>query len=160
MTTGWSHNNAINPDVQKRRFAAFARRLWRTLAVPKMTIRYIANLVLVFCSLAYAPASLAQKAAPKIELLSVPCSGKTSAKIAVFFSGVTQLNGKTVSLQELSNALKDKTKVTEVCYHRERPDSEAAPTQTEQVLNVIIQERLPVAFYRDAQFLKRVSFKE
>lgn len=125
-----------------------------------MTIRSISKLALFFCSVVYASASIAQGAAPKIELLPVPCTGKTSAKVAVFFSGVTQLNGKPVSLQELGSALKDKTKVTEVCYYRERPESEAAPTQTEQVLNVIIQERLPVAFYWDAQFLKRVSLKE
>jgi hypothetical protein len=125
-----------------------------------MTIRNSSKLALFFCSLVCAFACFAQQAAPKIELLPIPCTGKTSAKVAVFFSGVTQLNGKPVSLQELSNALKDKTKVTEVCYHRERPQSDAAPTQTEQVLNAIIQERLPVAFYWDAQFLKRVSLKE
>jgi len=131
-----------------------------SLAVSKMTIRNISIPALIFCSLVCASASFAQRAAPKVELLSVPCSGKTSAKVAVFFSGVTQLNGKPVSLQELSSALKDKTKVTEVCYHRERPESEAAPAQAEQVLNAIIQERLPVAFYWDAQFLKQVSLRE
>lgn len=103
---------------------------------------------------------IAQQAAPKIELLSKPCAGKTSAKIAVLFSGVTHLNGKVISVPELSKALKDKSKFTEVCYYRERPESEAAPQQTEQVLNAVIQERLPVAFYWDALFQKLVSFKQ
>jgi len=111
-------------------------------------------------SLAAAIPSVAQQAAPKIELLTKPCSGKTSAKLTVFFSGITQLNGKPITVQELSKALKDRTKFTEVCYYRERPESEAAPPQTEQVLNAVIQERLPVAFYWDAQFQKLVSFKE
>lgn len=113
-----------------------------------------------FCLSMVAITAAAQQAAPKIELLSKPCAGKTSAKIAVFFSGATHLNGKPVSVPDLSKALKDKTKFTEVCYYRERPESEAAPPQTEQVLNAVIQERLPVAFYWDAQFQKLVSFKE
>ena len=112
------------------------------------------------CLSVAAVTAIAQQAAPKIELLPKPCAGKTSAKIAVFFSGVTHLNGKAISVRELSKALKDKSNFTEVCYYRERPESEAAPPQTEQVLNAVIQERLPVAFYWDARFQKLVSFKE
>ncbi len=93
-------------------------------------------------------------------MLAKPCTEKAAAKVAVFFSGVTQLNGKPVSLAELSAALKDKKKVTVVCYHRERPEAEATPPQTEQVLNAVIQERLPISFYWDAQFQKLVSFKQ
>ena len=124
-----------------------------------MLIRKISTL-LIATAVTICAAAFAQQAVPKIELISSPCSSKTAARVGVFFSGVTQLNGKPVSLQELTAALKEKSRVTEVCYHRERPESEDAPKQTEQVLNAIIQERLPVSFYWDAQFQKRVHFKE
>lgn len=123
-------------------------------------LRSLLNIATVLCLSMAAITAIAQQAVPKIELLSKPCSEKTSAKIAVFFSGVTHLNGKPIFVPELSKALKDKSKFTEVCYYRERPESAAAPPQTEQVLNAVIQERLPVAFYWDFQFQKLVSFKE
>ncbi len=125
-----------------------------------MVLRSLLKCATGLCLSVAAVTVIAKQAAPTIELLSKPCAGKTSAKIAVFFSGVTHLNGKAISVPELRKALREKSKFTKVCYYRERPESEAAPPQTEQVLNAVIEERLPVAFYWDAQFIMLVSFKE
>ena len=124
-----------------------------------MSVCTTSKIALVFSLSLFSSTILAQQTAPKIELLAKPCTEVSAAKIAVFFSGVIQLNGMPVSVAELSTALQDKKKVTAVCYYRERPEAEATPPQMEQVLNAVIQQRLPISFYWDAQFQKLVSFK-
>ena len=43
--SSFASNNAINTDVQKRRFAAFARRLWQTLGDLKINVRKVVLIV-------------------------------------------------------------------------------------------------------------------
>jgi hypothetical protein len=85
---------------------------------------------------------------------------KTGVQVFVTATGVITLNAREVSVGALREALEAMNPPPSVvCYSREDPAGEPHPTATE-VVDVIIQLRLPAAFYTDSTFTSVVKLPE
>ena len=99
------------------------------------------------------------QAAPKVELVNQVCP-PSGIRVAVFSNGNIQINGALVNLPQVSSVLRTAApRAKEVCVHRENPDAPEPHPNMLKVLDAIIELKLPVAFYWDAEFQKRVAFK-
>ena len=97
---------------------------------------------------------------PDVELVNTPCSKQSAVSVSFSADSIIMLNGKAVSLEGLSKALsKLPATVKEVCYNRANPESYEPPPIAMKALEKIMATRLPVSFYWDANFQKRVVFK-
>jgi hypothetical protein len=87
---------------------------------------------------------------------TTPCP-KTGAKVLVTASGIVNLNGAVVPVDNLAAALNAVTpRPTEVCYFREKAAGDP-PATVRIATNAIISTRLPISFYSDASFSSRVG---
>jgi hypothetical protein len=85
-----------------------------------------------------------------------PSSG---ARIYMSKDGSVLLQGKAVSAAELGPMLeKLKPNLTEVCYSREDPVGEP-PADMPKVLDAIAALRLPVSFYTDSSFSRKIQLQ-
>ena len=89
---------------------------------------------------------------------SVPCPS-TAARIFLAADGTVLVNGKAMPVADLSAALKAlNPRPTEICYARVNPTG-ARPANVERVINDIASLRVPISFYTDAMFSKRVVLR-
>lgn len=98
---------------------------------------------------------------PKVELVDQPCPASSGIRIGVFYDGRLEVNGRSISTATLSRRL-DELRRSEsvICLHRESPELEDPPPNMFLVIDAIVSRKLPVAFFWDAKFQKRVVFKE
>jgi hypothetical protein len=83
----------------------------------------------------------------------------SGVRIYVDDRGVITVNGQIVRPADLRQALASlKPPPTEVCYSRAKPQGEPPPEAT-VAIEAIIALRLPVAFYTDGTFRKRVKLQ-
>jgi hypothetical protein len=93
-------------------------------------------------------------------VLVLPASGaERVAKVAVFASGVVQLDGRPTTLPALDEELKKlKADNGVVWYHRQNPASEPPPQGT-AVIQMIIKHKLPVSMSAKPDFSDYVDEK-
>jgi len=89
---------------------------------------------------------------------TAPCPA-TGVKVFLASDGNVVVNDKTVSSNDLKGALEQiSPRPTEVCYSRDNPNS-APPPQMANVLDSIAALKVPISFYTDRTFTKRVVLK-
>ena len=97
---------------------------------------------------------------PKVELVDQSCP-PGAIRIAVFSQGRVEVNGREAAVADIPQKLDQLMKYgSVVCVHREHPESAEPHPNMIKVLDMVIARKLPVAFYWDAKFQKRVVFKE
>ena len=122
-------------------------KLSRTLHFP--TLLLVAGAVLA-TSAAAAPEPHATGAATN-------ACPKTGARVLISAAGKVTMNGTPVPVENLAaslNALAPRP--SEVCYFRENPKG-APPASVQAAVSALISTHLPISFYSDASFSKRVS---
>jgi hypothetical protein len=98
---------------------------------------------------------------PEVTLIDQPCPAAAGIRIGVFYDGRVEINGTSISTASLSSRLDDLRRPDSlICLHRETPEAEEPPPNMFPVLNAVIARKLPVAFFWDAAFKRRVVFKE
>jgi biopolymer transport protein ExbD len=114
--------------------------------------------LMVFTAMATPLQAKAQVNNPKVELVHQPCDKTTAARVFVSADGVVSLNGNATPIGSLLAALM-KLSIQSVCYSRENPQAPEPHPVALQALDAIMQLKLPVAFYWDADFQQRVHIK-
>ena len=129
---------------------------------PHMTQRLRPTLLLLFAlAMSTAPDSSFSQQQPKVELVDQPCVPGQAMRVAVFADGRIEFNGRPVAVDQLRNAAAAAVAAgaREVCVHRQNPEAPEPHPNMLVVLESLITTRLPIAFYWDAAFRKRVAFK-
>jgi biopolymer transport protein ExbD len=81
-------------------------------------------------------------------------------RVAVFADGKIRVDDKPVNVNEVSSTLRGLARsATEVCLHRENPDAPEPHPNMLKVLDAIVALKLPIAFYFDAAFQRRVALE-
>lgn len=94
---------------------------------------------------------------PSVELVAQPCVAIQSLRVAVFADGRVQLNGKLIPVDQFAASAKlSASNAKEVCLHRQNPEATEPHPNMMVVLDGLVKLNLPIAFYWDAQFQKRV----
>ncbi|MCV2371403.1 hypothetical protein [Roseateles oligotrophus] len=97
---------------------------------------------------------------PSVDLVAQPCPSRHAMRVAVLADGRIELNGKTVPVSQFAALAKLGTSgVKQVCLHRQDPEAAEPHPSMMVVLDALMKLTLPIAFYWDAQFQKRVVFK-
>jgi hypothetical protein len=97
---------------------------------------------------------------PQVELINSPCPAQSAARVSISAANTILFNGKAVSLEGLAKGLgKLPSSVKEVCYNRANPEAYEPPPAAMKALEKIMETRLPISFYWDPGFQKRVVFK-
>jgi hypothetical protein len=101
----------------------------------------------------------ADQPAHRAQLVNQSCPS-SGIRVAVFANGTIQVNGAPVKLPQFASVLGALAAgATAVCLHRQNPDAPEPHPNMLKVLDAVIALKLPVAFYWDPGFQKRVSFK-
>ena len=80
-------------------------------------------------------------------------------RVFLLANGNVTLNGKPVGAGDFARRLSElKPRPSEICYSRENPTREPPP-EMRTIVDAIIAMQLPVSFYTDSSFSKRVSLK-
>jgi hypothetical protein len=114
----------------------------------------------LLASVLFAPPLWSQPAAqPRIRLVDKPCPAG-GIRVAVFADGKIRVDDKPVNVNEVSSTLRGLARsATEVCLHRENPDAPEPHPNMLKVLDAIVALKLPIAFYFDAAFQRRVALE-
>jgi hypothetical protein len=111
--------------------------------------------------LGLAPSISLSQQAPRVELIDQPCRKLLAVRISVFADGRIEVDGKPTVLEQVRPTLQERAAtVIEVCIHRENPSAPEPHPNMLRVLDEVVEKQLPVAFYWDSAFKKRVAFKE
>jgi hypothetical protein len=87
-----------------------------------------------------------------------PCPA-TAVRVFLAGDGTISLNGKTIPATDLKAALGALSpRPTEVCYSRGNPKG-APPSNVERVMDDVASLRVPISFYTDATFSRRVVLR-
>jgi len=96
----------------------------------------------------------------QVELVDKPCP-ETGVRVAVFANGRIEINGSALDVSQLPSTFERLAPAaTEVCVHRQDPEAAEPHPNMLKVLDAVIRHRLPISFYRDASFRRRVVFKQ
>ena len=121
-----------------------------------MSVRQL--LALLF---AVASAAATAQQNPKVELIKQPCVAANAIRVAVFSNGRVEVDGKATPLGQVKQSLKGRaSSASEVCLHRQNPEAPEPHPNMMQVLEALVELRVPIAFYWDADFQQRVAFKQ
>lgn len=95
----------------------------------------------------------------KVTLVNQPCDDETSISIHVSNTGEVIANHESTSIESFAKLLEaSKSRLREICYSREDHATSEPHPNAFKVLDAIVATQLPVAFYWDKGFTKRIKF--
>ncbi len=100
----------------------------------------------------------AEKQSTGFTLVDKPCVEKDSIKIYVYASGQLEVNGGKATISELSKQIESDSSIRKVCYSRESLDEKKPHNNAIKVMDIVVEAKLPIAFYWDKNFTKKVQF--